>query len=128
MTRTVSANKVFIPDRPKFPDDPKNRGPQDPMAKLKFRRNIATVTDKKVKEAFINSGATHNFFYSKSSFVNYKDIYSKIIQAAHGETTLIAKGTFILPIAGGIVQGPTTHLDSNPILLLHTFSWIISRC
>lgn len=34
-----------------------------------FCINIATVSDKKVTEPFIDSGVTHNFLYSKSSFV-----------------------------------------------------------
>lgn len=37
-------------------------------------------------------------------FIAYETISPEVVQAAHGDITLIAKGTVILSKAGGIVQ------------------------
>lgn len=99
--------------------------------KCPFRSNIANMGEEKIMDAFIDSGATHNFFHRNSSFVTYQRIAPEIVQAAHGEITPIGKGTVIIPISGGIMQAAfhAPGFSSNIIaghLLLDNFEVIPS--
>lgn len=72
------------------------------MAKVKYRSNIAEISEDKTPDAYIDSGATHNFFFRKSSFITYTTIDETIVQGASGFTIMVRKGLVYLPIGNGI--------------------------
>eukprot|EP00171_Calliarthron_tuberculosum_P001071 IDg1071t1 len=72
------------------------------MAKLKFKSNVARCSQDKTKDAYIDSGATHHFFHSRSSFTNYKSIDTENVKAASGFSKIVGKGTVRLPVDGEI--------------------------
>ncbi len=41
------------------------------MAKVKYRSNVAELSEEKTSSAYMDSGATHHFFHSKSTFITY---------------------------------------------------------
>lgn len=43
--------------------------PQAIIAQIKFRENVAKIGSEKTDDAFIDSGATQNFFHSLSYFI-----------------------------------------------------------
>ena len=62
------------------------------MAKIKFRSKVATVSDDKCNDACIESGVTHHFFHSKSSFRPYERIDPVSYIAATSTSKLVGKG------------------------------------
>ena len=68
------------------------------MAKAKFRSMIAQVADEKTSDAFIDSGATHYFFRSRSVFIKYYPVAEELVKAATGVTKIFGKGLVHLPV------------------------------
>ena len=52
------------------------------MVKIKFRSKVATVLDEKYNDAYIGSGATHQFFHIKSSLFTYERIDPESVESA----------------------------------------------
>ena len=73
------------------------------MAKLKYRSNVASLSDEKCADAYVDSGATHHFFHSKTSFQTYEKIRPESVKAASSTSKLVGKGTIKFPINGGIL-------------------------
>lgn len=71
------------------------------MTQTMLFSRIATIETNKIDHAYIDSGATHNFFRSKSAFQTYKKINPEPLKAAHGETMMIGKETVFIPIGKG---------------------------
>ncbi len=53
------------------------------MAQVKFRSNIAELSETKNPNAYIESGTTHHFFYRRSSFSTYEAIKEEKVQGAN---------------------------------------------
>jgi len=68
------------------------------MAKLKFRANIAELSDEKTSDAYIDSGATHHFFHRREIFENYTRINDEPVKGASGISKIVGKGMVRLPI------------------------------
>ena len=82
---------------------PNNRGSKYGfMAKHKFKSRVATLDSKKTNDAYIDSGATHHFFYARSSFISYETIEPDTVESTSGTSPLIGKGVVYLPIHGGV--------------------------
>ncbi len=47
----------------------------------------------KVDDAYMDSGATHNFFQQHSIFLNYTNMDEEPVQGATGITKTVGKGT-----------------------------------
>lgn len=73
------------------------------MAKIKFRRNIAQVSDEKLADAYIDSGATHRFFFSRLMLTTYTAIAEEPVKGATGLTKIVGKGMVQLPINNGMI-------------------------
>lgn len=86
------------------------------MAKIKFKSTLEKFNDEKEPNALIDSGGTHHFFYSKSSFETYEEIPSKKVKSAAGQSSIVGRGTVRLPIDDGI----TVEAFHAPL-----FSWNI---
>ena len=72
------------------------------MAKKKFRSNMAEFSEEKTMNAYIDSGATHNFFYFRSSFICYERISEEPVKGAIGTSRIVGKSTVTIPIGFGI--------------------------
>lgn len=57
----------------------------------KFRSNIAQSGNKKTSEAYIDTGATHNFIHNRSAFISYSTIEPESVESASTTTQLIGK-------------------------------------
>lgn len=77
-----------------------------------------------MKDAVIDSGATHNFLFQFIPFSN-DSCLPEAFQAAQCEMTLIGKGTVPISIYGGIIQdayvllyfhATLSHISYLPIL------------
>jgi len=73
------------------------------MAKVKFQSRVASVSNEKCDDAFIDSGATHHFFHDKSSFLTYDKMKYEPVKAASGTSKLVGKGFVKLPIDQGLI-------------------------
>ena len=71
------------------------------MAKIKFKSKVATVSDEKCSNVYIDSGATHHFFHRKSSFITYERIEPESIKAASSTSKLVGKGKIKLSFDNG---------------------------
>ena len=96
------------------------------MAKIKFQSKVATVSDEKCSDAYIDSGATHHFFDRKSSFITFERIEPESVKAASSTSKLVRKGTIKLPFDNGtIIEAyPAPEFSSNIIsvqFLLKTY-------
>lgn len=89
-----------LPSHPRN-DRERNNSFQGLMARVKFRSSIASVSTKKVYEALIDSGATHNFFHSKEFFHTYQEIHEEV-RSASGTSRIVGAGQVFLPLDGGI--------------------------
>ncbi len=56
------------------------------MAKIKFKSNIAEVSEEKCSDDYIDSGATHHFFHYRSLFLSYAQIDEEPVKGAAGIT------------------------------------------
>ena len=65
------------------------------MAVLKFRANVAEMSDVKNSDAYIDSGATHHFFHRRDSFETYEAISEEPVMVAAGVTKIVGKGWFV---------------------------------
>ena len=72
------------------------------MAQVKFRSKIAEFSETKNPNAYVGSGATHYFFYRRSSFSTYETIKEENVQGANATSKIVGKGTVTLPIGDGI--------------------------
>lgn len=72
------------------------------MAKVKFRTSIATFRKDKQEDAYVDSGATHNFFHRRSSFLSYENIDQETVEAANGTSLLLGKGIVWISVNGGM--------------------------
>ena len=66
-------------------------------------RQVATGSDEKCSDAYIDSGATHQFFHRKSSFITYERIEPESVKAASSTSKLVGKGTTKLPFDNGTI-------------------------
>ena len=71
------------------------------VAKLKFQSKVATVSDEKCRGAYVDLGAAHHFFHSRSSFITYQRIEPESVKAASSTSKLVGKVTIILPFNNG---------------------------
>lgn len=62
------------------------------------------MNNTRTKDAFIDSGAKHYFFHSRSRFLTYEIIKPEVVPYYSKISSFIGKGTFFLPIEGGIIQ------------------------
>ena len=67
-----------------------------------FRSQIAEISSTKRSFAHIDSSATHQFFYSRKSFLTYSRI-SQEAMAASGVSRLVGEGEVSIPLDGGMV-------------------------
>ena len=72
------------------------------MAKIKFRSLVAEISEKKTDDGLIDSGATHNFFHSRSSFITYTRMFDVPVEGATGSAKVVGKGTVWVPIGRGM--------------------------
>ena len=59
--------------------------------KIKFRTNVAVVSEEKSSDDYIDSGATHHFFYSQSVFMNCSTVNKEPVKGATRITKILAK-------------------------------------
>ena len=71
------------------------------MTKIKFRSKVATASDEKCSDAYIESGNTLHFFHRKSIFITYEITGPESIKAASPTSKLLGKGksNFLAPTA-----------------------------
>lgn len=69
----------------------------------KYKSKIASLGDVKRNEDLIDSGATHHFFFAKSSFLTYESMKPEAFLAAHGESMIVGSGTVNVNIGNGIM-------------------------
>ena len=67
-----------------------------------FVSTVAELGDKKSWNMLIDSGGTHNFFHSRSSFSNYVLLHTETVRAAFSRTRIIGKGQVYVPLNGGM--------------------------
>lgn len=63
------------------------------MAVMKFRSNVARTGRDKNNDAYIDSGASHNFFHRRCLFSSYEQITPESVQIADGTSAIVGKGT-----------------------------------
>lgn len=73
------------------------------MEKLKFQIRFATIADEKFNDAYVDSGVTHHFFRTNSSFLFYERINPESVKVASSTSKLIGKCTVRLPIDEGLI-------------------------
>ena len=73
------------------------------MAKIKFQSKVATVSDEKCSDGYIDSGATHHFFHSRSSLITNDRIEPESVKSASSTSRLVEKGTIKLPFYNGAI-------------------------
>lgn len=77
----------------------------------------------KTNDEFIDSGATHNFFQSRSSLLSYETNQTDAFQPASTSSSFIGKGNVLLPIDGGIIQEVYHAVDfTSNVLASHLLS------
>ena len=83
--------------------------------KTRFASSVATLGQHKSPNMLIDSGGTHNFFHSLSSFSNYERIETEMVQAAFNKTKIIGKGLVWIPLNGGMqmIAYHTPQFQSN---------------
>lgn len=114
-TRGQASAMYRVPDDKPPPFD--QAGSRYRASVVKFRTTVATIGDKKSSEALIDSGGTHHFFHSKSSFLDCEPISEESVLAAFGSTTIIGKGLVWIPLNGGMqVEAYHAPRFSNNIL------------
>lgn len=64
---------------------------------------MAQFADEKSPVTYIESGATHHFFYHRAVFTIYSIISEEPIKAAAGVPMIVGKGHVRLPIGNGIL-------------------------
>lgn len=95
------------------------------MAKINCRSSLAKCDDQKEPNALIDSDGTYHFFYSKCSFETYEKIPTETFRSAVGQSPIIGRGKFRLPIDGGItVEAFHTPLFSSNILSVGKLSYM----
>ena len=90
-------------NKPQVNDEDDSRPFKGFMAKAKFRSKIACLSTEKTNDAYIDSGASHHFFFLRSAFITYSPISNETVRAASESTNLVGKGTVFIPIDGGII-------------------------
>ena len=70
------------------------------MALLNFKSNVARVGEDRTDDAFVDSGATHHFFHTKSKFIDYKWVETAAVKTAEGVSHIVGKGTIKIKING----------------------------
>lgn len=71
-------------------------------AQLHFRATVATVDKEKKASCLIDSGGTHHFYHSKSSFITYDTVTEQKVLSASGTSDVIGKGTVKLPFDNNV--------------------------
>lgn len=100
------------------------------MAQAKFRNNISMVRNENNEDHFVDSGATHNFFLRRSSFISYQSLALETFQVADGNSLIVVSGTVrlllgknmvikILPISGLFSKHPCSTCFVRFLLSLH---------
>jgi len=72
------------------------------MARIKFRSSIATCDERKKNVSLLDSGGSHNFYFSRDSFSNYRQIEPETVTVASSTSMVVGNGTICVPIDGGI--------------------------
>lgn len=72
------------------------------MGQIKYRSHLALIDYKNTDNALIDSGATHIFLHSKSSFRHYQTIEHENVQSASGDARIVGFGEIFLPLNGGV--------------------------
>lgn len=109
-----SAQHSQVPDVPPPNFYPNRNGNNFPapylfMARIKFRSTVAQCGDPKSNSTLIDSGGSHHFFHSMSSFVNYERSEKQDVQAASEVSIPVDKAQLFVAIAGGIYVGRIMH-------------------
>lgn len=73
------------------------------MTKLIIRSTIATTEDIKSTNCLVDSGRTHNFFHSKSSYLAYERINLESMKSAYEKSIVAEKGIMKLSIDEDII-------------------------
>ncbi len=60
------------------------------------------ISDQKRDKRFTVSGATHNFFYSRSSFTSYQQITEETVKGATLVSEIVGKGKYNISIGSGV--------------------------
>ena len=85
------------------------------MDKANFRSSIATCNTRKSNVALVDPRGTHNFFFNKDCFLNYKPIQVEQVSSASGDSIILDVGTVFIPLDGGMdVEGyHAPHFSTN---------------
>lgn len=85
------------------------------MAQIKFRSSVAVVDKNKTADMLIDSGGTHHFFHSISSFVQYERVHTKDVMSALGLSIIVGKGLIRTPLdKDTLVEAyHTPHFSTN---------------
>ena len=62
------------------------------MAKMKFKSNVAQLSDEKSDDALVDSGATHHFVHDRAAFKTYESIDPIDVGTADGSSYVVGKG------------------------------------
>lgn len=122
------ANLSQVP-QPAF-DDPPPSNPYfgNPQARMaRFKSKVASLSENKTDDSFIDSGATHHFFHRRSSFITYEIIKPETVLVAHGSSMVVGKGNVNVAIGNGIiVEAFHAPEFSSNILANHLLSEIFN--
>ncbi len=73
------------------------------MAKIKFRSNIAELSEEKCSDACIDSGATYHFLHNRSVFLSYAQMDEEPAKRAAVITKIVSKGLVQISVNNGII-------------------------
>lgn len=105
-------------------DAPPPQAPFNPHARIaRLSSNIAVADSKKMDVAYIDSGATHNFFHSEKLFSKYEKINKVEVNVAKGKAFAIGRGTVTVNVGENIdLEGYHCPEFSSHILAAHMLS------
>lgn len=87
------------------------------MAKIKFQRKFATISDKIRDDAHIESERAYNFFHSKFSFNAYERIELEWVKASSYTSKLVGKRAIQLPFENCATSEACNALEFSAIII-----------
>lgn len=93
------------------------------MALIKFPSHVESLGIDNSDDAFIDSGASQNFFHRRSAFSNYETISTESVQISHDVSRIFGKGTVKVLLEKDITMQSYYAPEFNTnILASHFFS------
>lgn len=95
MNELQATNNQNQPGNPPFPPPGPYKGF---LASIKYRSKVACLSTSKVDTAYIDNGATHNFFHDRTRFETYEKMDTTDVSIASAISCLVGYGIITLPI------------------------------